>query len=200
MYLIFDTETTGLPKDKKAALSDYDNWPRIVQLAASLYDKDRNLVGYMNRLIKPDGWVIHENAFRVHGISQDHAEKNGSEIKIALLEFSALANQAHFLIAHSVDFDWPILGSELLRANIDLRSIEKPTICTMTESIGFCGIPGPEGLKKPRLSELHDRLFNEAISHAHEAGADVAAASRCFFGLMDLHIIGQPQYSNLIRS
>ena len=27
MYLIFDTETTGLPKNFKAPITDTDNWP-----------------------------------------------------------------------------------------------------------------------------------------------------------------------------
>ena len=28
MYLIFDTETTGLPKDFNAPISDSNNWPK----------------------------------------------------------------------------------------------------------------------------------------------------------------------------
>ncbi len=38
MYLVFDTETTGLPKKWNAPLSDLDNWPRCVQLAWQLHD------------------------------------------------------------------------------------------------------------------------------------------------------------------
>jgi len=33
MYLFFDTETTGLPKNWKAPIEDLNNWPRLVQLA-----------------------------------------------------------------------------------------------------------------------------------------------------------------------
>jgi hypothetical protein len=33
MYLFFDTETTGIPRNYKAAVSDLANWPRVVQLA-----------------------------------------------------------------------------------------------------------------------------------------------------------------------
>ena len=29
MYIVFDTETTGLPKDFSAPITDFDNWPRI---------------------------------------------------------------------------------------------------------------------------------------------------------------------------
>ena len=38
MYLIFDTETTGLPKKWNAPITDSDNWPRSVQLAWQLHD------------------------------------------------------------------------------------------------------------------------------------------------------------------
>ena len=38
MYLIFDTETTGLPRDYSAPITQLDNWPRLVQLAWQLHD------------------------------------------------------------------------------------------------------------------------------------------------------------------
>ena len=38
MFLVFDTETTGLPKQYNAPLTDFDNWPRLVQLAWQLHD------------------------------------------------------------------------------------------------------------------------------------------------------------------
>ena len=42
MYLFFDTETTGLPKNWKAPITDFNNWPRLVQLAFLTFDKDGN--------------------------------------------------------------------------------------------------------------------------------------------------------------
>ena len=40
MYIVFDTETTGLPKKYNAPFTDTDNWPRMVQLAWIVYDED----------------------------------------------------------------------------------------------------------------------------------------------------------------
>jgi hypothetical protein len=34
-YLIFDTETTGTPKNYKAPMKDIENWPRVIQLACA---------------------------------------------------------------------------------------------------------------------------------------------------------------------
>ena len=44
MYLIFDTETTGLPKKFNVPISDLDNWPRCVQIAWQLHDYDGSLI------------------------------------------------------------------------------------------------------------------------------------------------------------
>ena len=53
MYLIFDTETTGLPLNWKAPLTDFDNWPRCVQLAWQIHDVEGKLVDVKNYIIQP---------------------------------------------------------------------------------------------------------------------------------------------------
>ena len=58
MFLIFDTETTGLPKNFKAPISDTDNWPRCVQIAWQLHDSDGSLIENKDYLIQPDGYDI----------------------------------------------------------------------------------------------------------------------------------------------
>ena len=44
MYLIFDTETTDLPKKWNAPITDTDNWPRCVQLAWQLHDNNGKII------------------------------------------------------------------------------------------------------------------------------------------------------------
>ena len=39
--LVFDIETTGLPKDMKGDIKDSSNWPDIVQLSWLVYDDSR---------------------------------------------------------------------------------------------------------------------------------------------------------------
>ncbi len=55
MYLIFDTETTGLPKSWNAPITNTDNWPRCVQIAWQLHDEMGNVLEHNDFLIKPDG-------------------------------------------------------------------------------------------------------------------------------------------------
>ena len=58
MYLIFDTETTGLPKRYNAPVSDSDNWPRCIQIAWQLHDAMGNLIEHQDYLVKPDGFNL----------------------------------------------------------------------------------------------------------------------------------------------
>ena len=48
MYLIFDTETTGLPKSWNAPITNTDNWPRCVQIAWQLHDEMGNVLFLQN--------------------------------------------------------------------------------------------------------------------------------------------------------
>ena len=80
MYLIFDTETTGLPRSFKAPISDVDNWPRVVQLAWQLHADDGSLVEHKDFLIKPDGFDIPYGSEQIHGISTELASKEGIDL------------------------------------------------------------------------------------------------------------------------
>ena len=77
MYLIFDTETTGLPKNWNAPITDVDNWPRCIQIAWQLHDELGNCIEHEDYLVKPDGFNIPYDAEKIHGISTELAEEQG---------------------------------------------------------------------------------------------------------------------------
>ena len=79
MYLIFDTETTGLPKNWRAPISDTDNWPRCVQLAWQVHDVIGNLIESKSYIVKPENFDIPFESEKIHGISTMLAEKEGVE-------------------------------------------------------------------------------------------------------------------------
>ena len=70
-------ETTGLPKNWKAPLTDFDNWPRMVQLAWQTHDVNGSLISAKNYIIKPEGYDIPFNAEKIHGISTKIALEQG---------------------------------------------------------------------------------------------------------------------------
>lgn len=183
MYLFFDTETTGLPKNWKAPVTDLNNWPRLVQLAWLLYDSRDQEIKRANRIIIPEGFTIPTEASNVHGISTERAHEEGIELSEALNEFSQTLNEADFLIAHNISFDQVIIGAEFLRKDIKSRLVDIPKICTMKTTTNICEIPGKYGFKWPNLTELHQHLFQKGFDGAHDALADVKACADCFFEL-----------------
>ena len=186
MYLIFDTETTGLPRDYNAPMSDVDNWPRLVQLAWQLHDAKGNLISNHNYIIRPDGFTIPYNAEKVHGISTKRALKEGHDLKQILGIFEGDVQQAKYLVGHNVEFDINVVGSEYLRAEATMPLSAKK-LDTKDISTEFCALPGGRGgkFKWPTLTELHQKLFGEGFGDAHDAAYDVDATARCFFGLIN---------------
>ncbi len=190
MYLFFDTETTGLPKNYQAPLDDFSNWPRLVQLAWSTYDSDGNRWESYNYIIKPVGFEIPEESTKIHRISQAQALEEGKDIEIVLRHFSQQVKSVSCLIAHNIDFDKKIIGSELLRAKLPNPLLDVDKICTMKASTNYCQIDNGRGTYKwPSLAELHQVLFKTDFSDAHDAMIDVQACAKCFFALKRKNII-----------
>lgn len=190
MYLFFDTETTGLPLNYKAPVSDSSNWPRLVQIAWSWYDSNGNEWDSYSFIIKPDGFVIPEEVSRIHRVTQERAMAEGVELDEVLRHFSQEVRKAEYVIGHNIDFDDKIVGAEFFRRNME-NALEKANkVCTMKNSVNFCRIPnGRGGYKWPNLSELHTSLFNEGFSDAHDALVDVNACAKCFFELKNRNAI-----------
>lgn len=191
MYLFFDTETTGLPQNWKAPVTDTNNWPRVTQLAWQLYDQDGKLISERCDLIKPDGWVIpDEEFFRENNMSTERCEREGVPLSEILKDFVEQVDGADYLIAHNMAFDEKVIGCEMIRMNSKFRE-EPKKICTMQESTNFCRMmPFRYGTYKwPTLLELHKKLFNEEFDGAHDALADVSATARCFFKLKEKGVL-----------
>ena len=186
MFLIYDTETTGLPKNYKAPLTDFDNWPRVVQLAWQVHDEIGKLIDVKNFIIKPDGYVIPRGAEKIHGISTERASKEGQSLSFVLNEFNKALNKAEVVAGHNLEFDNNMIGAEFLRLDIETPLFEKKMVDTIPVSTDFCQLPGGRGgaYKWPTLEELHEKLFDEKFQAAHNASADVQATARCFLELI----------------
>lgn len=189
MYLIFDTETTGLPKRWNAPITDTDNWPRCVQIAWQLHDAMGNLIENDNFLIQPDGFNIPFDSEQIHGISTDLAQSDGIPIHEGLNRFHTVLQKSKFVVGQNVGFDINIMGCEFHRYGIENNLTELPVLDTCTEKTALmCKIPGGRGgkFKLPTLTELHQHLFGNAFNEAHNATADVEATTRCFLELIRL--------------
>jgi DNA polymerase-3 subunit alpha len=196
MYLIFDTETTGLPKSWSAPITDTDNWPRCIQIAWQLHDEMGNLIENQDYLIKPDGFNIPYDAERIHGISTELAEEQGIPLIEVLEKFNIALSKTKYIVGQNLGFDINIMGCEFHRMNVGSDMSKMPILDTCTEvTAELIKLPGGRGgrFKLPTLTELHQYLFNKPFSEAHNATADVEATTRCFLELIKRQVFTKEQ-------
>ncbi|MDO7170903.1 DNA polymerase III subunit alpha [Mariniflexile sp. AS56] len=189
MYLIFDTETTGLPKRWDAPITDTDNWPRCIQIAWQLHDAMGNCIEHQDYLVQPEGFNIPYDAEKIHGISTELAQEQGIPLAEVLVKFNEALSKTKFVVGQNVKFDLNIMGAEFVRGDVENPLQELPVLDTCTEhTASLCQIAGGRygKFKLPTLTELHQFLFNAPFSEAHNATADVEATTRCFLELIRL--------------
>lgn len=191
--VFFDTETTGVPRDYQAPVSDSANWPRLVQLAWIVWDTTNNKqLKEKSVIISPNGFVIPSEASSVHGITTERARREGINLHSALDEFMTDVQNASCVIGHNVDFDRHIVGAELYRMGKNTGTLmDLPFTCTMQSSIEFCQLPPYRygHYKWPKLDELHNKLFGRSFADAHDAMADIRATKDCYFELVKRGVI-----------
>ena len=191
MYLIFDTETTGLPHNKTAPLEDLNNWPRLVQIAWQLHDYSGKLLSTGNHIIKPENFTIPFNAEKIHGISTRQALEVGENLSAVLDKFSEDVEKAEVLVGHNIEFDNKIIGAEYLRTEKENCLTDIKNIDTAKETKEYCQLSGGirGKLKIPKLTELYEKLFGEGFDAAHDAAYDVNATAKSLFECLKRSII-----------
>jgi len=188
-HFFFDTETTGKPIDWNAPVTNISNWPRLVQIAYIVYDKNGNELSANQFIIKPNGYLIPQESVKIHGITNEKANEHGVTLSSVLNILYDQISKVNCLVAHNINFDEKVLGAEFLRNNMDNILSEKTKICTMELSTDFCAISGYNGYKWPKLSELYYKLFEHQYDNAHNAYSDIRATAKCYWELKKQGII-----------
>jgi DNA polymerase III epsilon subunit-like protein len=133
--MILDTETTGLIRDNSIRVTKNnvqefsDNFPRLVQLSFILIDKKGNYDGKSFYIKQKE--TIPEEAFRIHGITNELCEKEGVELEKALSELSIAVSKVDNIVGHNIAFDYKVLHSEFTKAGIPYSLKKKNKIDTM---------------------------------------------------------------------
>lgn len=193
MYIVFDTETTGKAKNFSAPITDFNNWPRMVQIAWKVFDKHGVEIDSQNLIIKPQGYRIPDEAIEIHRITNERAKEEGVPIRQALEKFAEVVKNNKHLIAHNITFDENVVGCEFLREEMYNCVSDINHIDTMKLTTDFVAIPnkrGRSGFKFPSQTELYKKLFNKGFEDAHDALADVTALAKCFFELQRIGVLG----------
>jgi len=93
--LIFDTETTGLPKSRSINPDSLHLWPHIVQFSYIIYDvTDNDICVIEDNIIRvADDVEISQESAAIHGITNEISKSGGVDLNQVLSGFfGALKN------------------------------------------------------------------------------------------------------------
>lgn len=189
--LVFDTETTGLPLRRDASILQTALWPHVVQLSFILYDvKTQKSITCQDHIIKlPNEIDLPEESIKIHGITRSIMNRKGVHLSEAMDAFDEAIKEADVAVAHNISFDKRVLMVEAHRLNRPqyFTNGGKGIIehCTMDKNRLFCNIQmkrlnGGFYVKRPKLSELHEKIFGFMPKGMHDSMADVLICLRCY--------------------
>ena len=212
--LVFDTETTGLPKTQIIGPSTLHLWPHVVQFSYIIFDTDSNkIVKIKDSIIKvPDGFTISEETAKIHGITTEISLTQGVSLQPVIEEFFADLYNVDHIVGHNISFDLNMVKAELHRLILECFNVDEVTkfheyitflnmsnkfYCTMQETIELCAIElkdkfGRPYKKFPKLVELYQKMFGVTPRGLHNSLIDVIVCLRCFIKLKyDVDIVNR---------
>ena len=217
--LVFDTETSGLPKSKIINPSTLHLWPFIVQFSYIIFDNNsKNIEKIYDKIIKVKTYnVISEESIKLHGITNEISDTKGVNLITVLTEFLTDLENIDLVVGHNIEFDISMLKVEILRiineyekdetmqeklkSHMELIINLNKVYCTMRNSIDICKIEKENSrgkyFKFPSLAELHEKLFDVKPKNLHNSLNDILITLRCFIKLYDDNDI--LEYNSKIR-
>jgi len=188
---VYDTETTWFINKKETNL---DLQPNIIQFAwilGELKDWKFKEIKRINQIINPKKPIPFASS-QVHHL-YDIDVKDAPYIEDVIDEILTYINEPDIIVGHNIEYDEDMVKLELRRLDMEYRYQPKQVICTMNESTNFCKLPkkmaSSPWYKRPKLWELHKKLFWEYFIWAHDAMTDVEATLRSFLELVKLNVI-----------
>lgn len=172
--LVLDTETSGLFDFSKPA--DADGQPRLASVSMILTTPDLRLMSEYNRLIKPDGWTLSDEAAAINGLTAERLEKEGVPVREVLTEYVKLIDEGYIIIAYNAQYDTKVMRGELRRAGMDDRFAATPNVCVMRPLMKICGMRSANN--RPRWPKLEEALqyFKLPLPDKHTAAGDARGA------------------------
>lgn len=162
--LIFDTETTGIPKHPNAKMKVQ---PRIIEFGAVLVDVDCRVLEEFSILIQPEE-RLEPIITKITGLT-DNDLAGRPLFKEVLVEVQRAFSSADLMIAHNLPFDVNMIQLELQRLGKE-NEFTWPAagLCTVQEFAEFYG-------RRPRLIQLYEDTLGKPLAQTHRASDDCIA-------------------------
>ncbi len=195
--LFFDLETTGLVKTENNLPQElkypsyklnkkYDK-SRIVQIGYIKfndfdYDYEVSEENISSIIVKPDGFVIPDDAIAIHKITNEQANEEGIGIKKALKKIKKIIKDIDYIVGYNIYFDVNILMNELYRVGYK-STINKIKDLINNQKILCVGELAKQykGSGMPRQTRIYEEIFGSELVNAHNAVYDVIATINLFY-------------------
>ncbi len=178
--ILVDFETTGLPN----ANPNPEAQPGIMQFGLIELTDNWDIIEEHQGLVNPEK-VCEPEAFKAHKIT-DERVRNEPTLPARLPELAAIFRRHDCWVGYNNPFDREVLWHQLLRYNWGQRfPWPSRDIDIMVVGSDITNMAGKQGVKRPKLIELHTHLFGTGFSDAHDALEDCRATARCGKALME---------------
>ena len=168
--VIFDTETTGLVKNRSVRL---ESQPEIIEFYACFIDltNPENVLGELNFLCKPLLTIKLEPIIeQITGLTYDRDLQNEQPFSFYATSVKDFIQQADYVIAHNIAFDKDMIEIEFERLQKDINWPR--LICTVEQTKHLKGY-------NLKLSALYELLTKNKMKEAHRAKVDVQHLTEC---------------------
>lgn len=169
MYIVFDTETTGLPNAKGSPL---ESQPKIIEFAGIKLDDELNELDRIEFICNPN-CTLSDLITKITGLRNSDVDDKPpfSAFYDKLAGFYVGCDK---MVAHNMMFDVNMLTFELQRLDKLTAFPWPPTqLCTIEKTMHIHGY-------RLNLTKLHKHCTGEDhINNAHRAMADVEALLKC---------------------
>ena len=136
-YIVFDTETTGVPKN------NWSDWSEchLIQSAWLVVDIHFNIISTKSFIVKNDNrFNSSEGALKVHHITDEFREKNGITFYEAISHFLNDCKKSNGIICHGALFDIGLLVKESIIYNVDISELSNITVFDTKLSDKYVGM------------------------------------------------------------
>lgn len=189
-YLVFDTETSGLPprapRGCPPIAADDPRQPRMASFAGIIADAQGRELDRQKFYVRPEGWTMaefderarHEGktpASAINGLTDDFLNEHGVPVGDVLRFYSEQIAAGLIVVAFNAIFDTKIMRGELRRAGMPDLFEQTRNICMMKAqdayaARGLC-MSSPGFVKLAVACEFH----GVTLDNAHDALADTKA-------------------------
>ena len=180
--LTIDIETTGLPAKGADYETQYNQFPRIVELAFKV-----NAEAVESYIINQEGFTVPDDVIKIHGVTNEMCQASSMPLATMIMILLKEGRGANLIVGHNIYFETSIIKANVLRlvaeGKLHKEQYEELNIMLDKDKRVDTVKKGMAITKKwPKLHELYHALFRKEFNR-HHAADDCQACYECYVEL-----------------